>query len=594
MNPFFQRLLGRWPARRRRVVVALLALAVLVAVFDWTWFRPLIQHVVHERSGRTIRFDKLRIGMTGALEPRIELQGLHVDNAAWAAPRPLIDARLVRFVFSWRSLTDPKLIVTRLVLVDARVDLERSADGLRNWRLMQPLDRGPGRIRVMSLDAVRSELRVVDRSVALEVETRITSLLPGQLLAAAPQQPLSKWLSFEGRLNGQAFAGEAAIGEVLGFADTAAPFGLRGELRSGASRLRVEGLAADVQGLERLDVDLQLHSPDMHELEPLLPRLHWPALPFDGSAQLGKTGDRSRFSRLQAKLGRSDVQGELRIDAAPAAGARPMIHADLRSTAVYIDEIATLLTRAPGDHDPNVRPVPDGVIAWQVGRLVRPGSPWLQGLRVDATLRDAGLAVERFDLGIAGGHVTGALQLDATGAAPMMTLDAHLAGLRVETISMALAGALQGHASLRAQGSSAAALARSLSGSLRATLQKATISRRLDARLALDGGAIFRTLLAGDEKVPVQCAALAIDFERGRGRSRQFAFETERVALGGSGTVDVVGRSLDLLLTPQRKGTALLALDRSIHISGPFAGPQVALADRHDPVVQPRCSALRD
>ena len=55
----------RWPRlRSRRVRVALAALlllAALVAAFDWTWFRPLIQHYIHERSGRRVDFEELHI-----------------------------------------------------------------------------------------------------------------------------------------------------------------------------------------------------------------------------------------------------------------------------------------------------------------------------------------------------------------------------------------------------------------------------------------------------------------------------------------------------------------------------------------------------
>ena len=104
-------------------------------------------------------------------------RGLRVENAAWAdKQRPLVDAGLLRFEFEWQSFTGPRVTVTRAVLVDARIDLERSADELRNWRLSNPLDRGPGRIRVLSLEAgdtrVLVEDGVVDAVIAHRAGTK--------------------------------------------------------------------------------------------------------------------------------------------------------------------------------------------------------------------------------------------------------------------------------------------------------------------------------------------------------------------------------------------------------------------------------------
>src|SRR6185369_11774779 len=100
----------RW-TRGRRVLAIVAACALFVWAFDWVWFRPLIRHYIHSHSGRSVGSDRL--------------------------------------------------VLTRIDLVDAEVDLERRADGERNWRLRHPDDRGPSRVEVMSLDATRSELRFV-------------------------------------------------------------------------------------------------------------------------------------------------------------------------------------------------------------------------------------------------------------------------------------------------------------------------------------------------------------------------------------------------------------------------------------------------
>ena len=214
----------RWPitfrwSRGRIALVVALACALLISVFEWTWFRPLIQHVVYERSGRSLDFDELHIGLTRSLEPTVQVRGLFIENAAWAAKRPLVRAGQVTFTFSWRSFSEDHVIVNRLVLVDAEVDLEHQADGLRNWRLINPEERGPQRVRVLSVDAQRSEVRFVHGRLDLDVETRISALEPAQALKGHPQLPLTKWLDFRGTRAGKAFAGQTAVSDVLTFVD---------------------------------------------------------------------------------------------------------------------------------------------------------------------------------------------------------------------------------------------------------------------------------------------------------------------------------------------------------------------------------------
>ncbi len=582
------------------LAVAVAFVAVLVAVFDWTWFRPLIQDYVHERSGRNVTFDHLRLGLTPAWDPLVEFRGLRVDNAPWADKRPMVDAGLLRFEFAWHSVRGPRITVTRAVLVDARIDLERSADELRNWRLTRPLDRGPGRIRVLSLDATRSSIRFADHGAAFEVDTHFTPLPTAATLAAVPALPLVKRLRFEGRRGDARFDGEAEVSAIQTLADTGQPFALRGEVRAANARAQLGGSATDVRDLVALDLDLQLDMPRPDLLRPLLPGLPWPALPIKGSAHLAKAGDASRVTALQARIGRSDARGELQLDMREADGGVPMWRADLHSARLMLDEIEAALAALPPRAARPQRPF-DADIAWNAARVTRASMPWLDSLALQAQWRRGRLALAPFELRAAGGRMTGSLQLDTTATPRTVALDARLAGVRAERLAIgsgktrgALQGALDAHAVLRARGDSVVALTRSLSGSLTAGLQGGSVSRQLDARLALDGGALLRSWFADPARVAVQCARVALDIENGRARLRRLGFETERVAVTGGGSIDLGQRAFDLLLTPQRKGTALLALDRSIKVGGPWAQPEIALTEPRPAAAAPACAEARD
>ena len=226
----------------------------------------------------------------------------------------------------------------------------------------------------------------------------------------------------------------------------------------------------------------------------------------------------------------------------------------------------------------------DAEIELRIARLITAVSGSAQSLRMRATLQGGVLNVNPFDLGIAGGHATGTLRVDGARTPAEVALDLELRGLRLDQFSPAgtqgVVGELRGRVALRSHGDSIAALTGAASGSLSAALIGATISNRLDAKLGLDGGGLLRALFTGTERVPVQCAALVVDFKRGNGKIRRLLFETERTALAGSGSVDLAQESFDVVLTPHSKKSALFTLHKAMRVSGSFRDAKVALVDR--------------
>jgi uncharacterized protein involved in outer membrane biogenesis len=587
------------------VVIALIA-GLWLAAAHATWARPLIQRYVSQHASRAIDFDRLELGLTGALEPSITFYGLKIENAPWAAKRPLVTAGLLSFTFSWKTLDSDKFVVQKLVLVDANVDLERKPDGLRNWRLGNPEDRGPGRVRVLAVDAQRSELRFLHEAIDLDVEMRMSPLVEPSSVDTQPSAvhanlPLTKRFSFAGKRNGKPFDGEADVSDMLSFSDTAAPFALRGEARSGDSRLKVDGFAVDIQQFGALDVQLELDSRRLSDLSVATP-FAFPSSPtnFSATTHLTKRADLWSMAGLQAKLGNTDLHGDATVQDRRHASLpqgqtrpRPLLRATLASDAFHSADIVALLKPANPTKVAATKPPLDGSrlfaldadVDLQVGQIVLPPSASgktfpVSGLRTHVALNDGQLAVAPVAFDVIGGHVSGEIRADAKAQPTALAADLKAVNLRAERLGKTLAGGIGGQLSLRAQGDTVDALVSSAAGTATLSLDKATIPKRLDARIALDGIAILGTMFGdADERVPVLCGVLALDVRGGRAVVRRMALETERVTVDGSGTAQFVPATIDVLLTPALKQSALLALDRSIHVSGPVSGPSIELTD---------------
>lgn len=607
-HPAHARPARRWPWV---ALASLLGVVALVAAFDWTWFRPVIRNYVREHAGRHIEFQHLSVGLAPDLALRVEVRGLQIENAAWAAQRPFVDAGFLRADIAWRSFTGANVIIERMTLLDAQVDMERRADGLRNWRLSKPLDRGPGRVRVLALDAARSTLHVVDGAVALDAELQFTPLaadgLPAALLVSAPAGPMpaaTKRMAFTGHYQGRPFEGEAAISDVISFRDSGIPFALRGELRSSATRLRFDGRAADIQQGTSLDLELRLSSGTAPTRGPAAAARSGAApWPVSASAHLVVARGQWSFDALTARLGRTDLRGRAQFDEADGGRARGRVSATLHSAAWHVDELAALASgpgvpvgggAGPGAvGDAAAWPAIDGALEWQVDKLVHPAWPWLQSLHVRAALDAAHLTVKPVMLLAAPGRAEGTLTLDASARPWAVALAADVSGVQVGQWTQALRGVLQGHVALNARADTWPALARAAEGSATFALRDASISNRLDARLALDGGAVLATQFGDERRVPMPCARLAAQVAGGRLSVRSFAAETERAVFVGTGALNLADRTLDLLVTPHRKTSALFGLNRAIHVSGPLGEPLISTADAPSPTAPVACSSAR-
>ena len=604
-------------ARSRRWIAALAALLAIAAfawAFDWNWFRPAIQHYVMSHSGRRFDFDDLKVHFDHSLDPTIEFRGLAIQNAPWAASHePFLRAGHVAATVSWRSLGSDMTIVTLIVLEDAQVDMERHADGLRNWRLGHPDDRGPPKVRVLALDARRSTLHTIHDGIGLVGDAAIAPLPQPQAVPDHADLPLTKHLVFKGTYKGHAFDVASDVSDVLAFGATARRFSLNGTGHAGGVRLDAAGTSTSVTSLADFDVDATLASVDGGVLWPL-PEALGRARPLAARGHVSKidmawtaTGLHATLGKRTALAGDVHFTGSLKDDTQ-----RRILNATLRDVVLDTDDLRALAgksndgkTTTPAAPMISATPLPtarlrtfDADVDLKDARIVGPDSALAQSLRLHATLAQGRLRVDAFDLGAADGHVTGTLQFDGMAAPNTLALDltAHAIDLAALSPKLAKGGSLiaraDAHAQLRSHGDSPRALAAALAGTVTASLAPgASVSKRLDAKLSLDGGEWLRSLFDKSDRVPVQCAEVTLAVDHGIGTTRRFAFETEHTALAGGGSANLADEAIDVTVTPVRKTTALLALDRAIHAQGPWRDIRIKLESPPAGAAPQRCAA---
>ena len=584
----------RFRALRAALAVAL-ALIALCWAFDWNWCRPLIRHYVMSRSQRSFDFDDMQVHFRDGLDPTIEFHGLTIQNAPWAATQaPFIHAGRIALTVSWRTLGSDMTVISLIELDDAQVDMERRADGVRNWRITRPDDRGPPRVRVLALAARDSSLHTIHRGIDLVLDASTTPLAAPRTLARHADLPLTERLMFKGTYKGKAFEGDAAVSDVLTFGATPRLFALQGTARMGALRLDAAGVSNDLHALGDFDVDATLSTDGDAATWPL-PETLARMRPLVAQGHVAKAGERWTGAGVRVRAGR---QTAAVVDATftgsfKSETPRRTLKATLRDAVIDVDDLQPLRGKASADadHALSTQPLPlarlrelDADVELRPARVIGAERGDVQGVRGRATLDAGVLRLQALDVALADGHVTGSLQVDASHSPADVAFDLSARGLRVDRLSAklaangALAGAVDGHAVVKTRGESARALVAAANGSVTLSLADgASVSKRLDAKLGLNGGEWLRTLFDKSARVPVQCASMTLALEHGVATPRHVVFETPDTALAARGSANLADETLDATLTPARKKLALLALDKSIHAEGSWRDVKVAL-----------------
>jgi hypothetical protein len=253
----------------------LVVLAIVAALFDWNWFRHPFERYLIDRSHREIRIGDLHVDLGFSLEPTVRVRDVYIENAPWADKRPAAIVGEASFTFSLKSVWEGRPVISRLVLIDADVDLERQADGLRNWRLRKPDYRGPGRLKVLSLEPHRTKIRFIRRDIDFDVIAAASSAEPGAN-GQPPDASHPTRIEFRGEFSDTEFSGEVLTGELLTFLETGESFPMRGHASAGKSRLDVDGTVADLFNPSAIDAKVRLAGPSLSKLNPFF-RISLPA-----------------------------------------------------------------------------------------------------------------------------------------------------------------------------------------------------------------------------------------------------------------------------------------------------------------------------
>ncbi len=602
------------------IVVVLLALVLLAVFFPWDLLRGPVNRYVSDKTGREFAITRhldVKLGRT----TRVIMDGLEFANPDWAQDRHLVKADGAEVeVRLWPLISKREIVLPSIRLTRPQLGLQKEPDGRRTWALGSDTKDESNVPYIGALVIDEGSIHYVAREQGADIRAQV-AMDRQSAPAGAPDAGAAMPLRFkaQGRWREEAFSAEGRTGDVLYLsAPLQKPFPAEVNVTAGGTVLKARGAIASLATLDGANVDFQMQGPNLAQLYRLV-GVTLPDTPrYDIAGRLSKQGEQWHVRDIAARLGRTDMAGEMSFDSSQQV---PRLTGKLQSRMLDFVDLAPVIgldddrRGAPGqqqrvvakadakDRKGRDKPKPDP------DRKVLPAAPLdvsrLKSMNADVRLDAAkvvnakGLPLDRMgvrvrldngllvldplDLGVAGGRVAGLLRIDANAkpAVVQTKLDARSLELnrlfpRSESARNSF-GKIQGQVDLSSRGGSVAQMLANANGNVAMLMGEGEISNILLEIAGLDGGEIIKFLVKGDNRVQLRCAATAFDVQNGLMTSRALLLDTGDTVFYGDAKVNLARESMDVLIKPQPKDTSILSLRSPLRIAGTFGAPDIGL-----------------
>ena len=591
--------------------VAAAGLVVAAALSSPLWLRPVAERQASAVLGRPVSIGRLRLrpGDPLVLTAEDVVVGNPQDFPAGEEPFARVPRAMVR-LDAWASLRRREVVVPSIELERPvlRVVCNRGRARQSPRRLLRrsggrrsrPADRG-------AHDRGRSRARL-PRGPARRLRGRLRDRAGG----GGGRRPAGHRGGGPGHLRRP--AGRSAV-QGRGAARSAArpfqPWPVELHLTNGPTRASLNGALQDPLRRRGATLDLQLAGPDIALLRPLTgaPLPHTP--PYELGGKLDYAEGRFRFTDVAGRVGRSDVAGTMTVAVRP--GQRPEVTAELRSRAVDLRDIASLIGGGPGppgtpgqtpeqraqaarteaearasprvlpDRPLNFPKLPAGRRARPVPRGADPGpSVPLDDLTLTMDVVDGAVALRPLSFGVGRGRITAeSCWRPGEGDALRARAEVRFERLDVARLMHASgghhgAGALNGTARLEGSGRSVAEILGGADGAVFLWMAGGELSKLLVDLAGLRLGSALLSALGGEARARVECFVADLALRRGVLSTRALLLETEDAVTEGEGAVDLGRERVEVRLRTESKRLTVGALPAPLLVSGTLKEPRAA------------------
>jgi uncharacterized protein involved in outer membrane biogenesis len=546
--------LSKWRIFGGVVLVLAVAAAGLELLWDWNWFRPLVEARMSTALGRTVTLDRLEVhpGRVTALT----VHGVKIANPpGFDKPDFATVPRLSLHIDVGTWLRTRQLVLAAVEIDQPNLNLLQNDSGEVNWNFPNPVLR-PDRIGAVEIHGGSAHLLVPREQTDVTVTIATTS-------GGTPK------IDGSGTFNRQPVTLHAVGGTLLALRNRTAPYPVDVQGESGESHIVLKGTIRDPFAVRAADLAVDLSGPDLALLMPLtdieLPRT--PA--YRISSRFHFSEGRIDFSELAATFGATDLSGELHLD---PTGARPVLTGALTSEKVNIKDVSGLMGAKSGHTTTSAA---DVHVTYHAEKVVGEGD-LLDN--VDATLNiESGIArLSPLRLGVGNGSVSGVIDVAPDGDAVNADADITIKNVNIARFLRAAGlgrgdGSIDGSAQLKGRGDSLLSIVAHGDGGFRLVMPNGgDISSLLVDLAGTEFGRAFFAAVNVPVEEHVRCMVADFVLKQGILASRSLEADTTGHIITGGGRVDFARQVMELTIRADPKHFTIGTFATPIRISGQF------------------------
>lgn len=589
---------SRSPLRRPLPILAglfALALVLLIVLWNWDWFVPLIERRASAALHRPVTIAHLHVrpGWTTT----ITLNDLHIGQPEGftAEKEEFASAKsLTVSVKPWPYLVGRGLTLPLVALDTPRGNIVALQDGRNNYTFTADGKPAPDNGPPTSLPHI-DELRMTDGDIRVAM-ARLRSDFRLALHTTPPADGKQGTIVAEakGLYAAQPITGHFVGGALLTLADAQNPYPVDLHVANGPTSVTLRGTVDDPIHFSGAQLNLTLTGPDMSLLYPLI-GIPIPQTPhYSVAGKLDYTEEKIRFTGFEGRLGGSDIGGDITVDPHRKV---PFVEAALHSHLVDLADLAGFVGGEPGHtktenpSDTNILPdqrinVPklnavNAHIAYHGDHIENKRLP-LDNIDVEATVQDGAIDVHKLNFAVGTGTLASVATLTPAANDDFSTrFKLDVSRVPVTRLMKGLGslegqGTIGGHITLSATGHSVADLVAHGTGGITIVLdQGGHLSAILPDLLGLQLGNALLSALGLPDRTPLQCFIADMPLKDGILSTHSFLIQTGDTRTTGDGTVNFRNNTLDYVITTRAIHFTVASFPGAVHISGPLRSPTI-------------------
>jgi uncharacterized protein involved in outer membrane biogenesis len=582
-------------------------LVVMVLLWDWNWFKPLVERQASNALGRPVTLEHFDVRLRW--QPWLIADGIAVANPPEFPAGSHLGTvkRLAVQVNPWAWLHGRRLNLPAIEIVEAKGDLGPGPSGKPNYVFDKLQNREPAQPDAKPLALDLGTLTIRDSLVHI-VEPQFKADFHLKIRTEERKDGGEPDLRVEidGRYADAPITGRFIGGSVLSLRDPQKPYPVDLKVKNGDTEAALVGTVIDPLRLGGAKLKLDFRGNNMADLYPLTGVPLAPSPPYRIGGRFDYADGAFRFRDVVGTFGRSDIAGNVAVTPA-TRDVRRRVTIDAHSNKVVWSDLSGFIGATPGapeakndsaeqkaqrkTQEKKGKLLPDAPISlpriraadldvtYKVDRIESEYAPF-DRLEGHLVLEDGLIRVQPLQLGIGEGSVVANVALDGRQDLIHTKADLDFRKLDFRKVMDKLTifrgtGVMGGRAHLDAHGNSLAAMLGGGDGDFKLFMSGGNVSALLVNLAGLDIGNSLISALGLPSRATMRCMIVDLGLDDGQLDTRTMLVDTTEANIRGKGQIDLKSETIDYEIRTQPKRLNVGSLATPIDVTGPLRSPSI-------------------